>query len=274
MKPTTSHPSSLPTLLQAAFWRGGGDVSVVARRAWRAGLGLWLAAMIATPIALWSFGPNAFALMATLGVLAHTAASSTPLVIHWGWRRWLELFLPLLALVWLLEWIGVATGWPFGEYHYTAALQPQLLSIPLTVALAWAMMLIPSWAVGAAIVGNTKGRLSWKAAAVAAAAFTAWDLYLDPQMVARGLWVWEQPGVYFGVPWVNYAGWFAASLALGLILRPRELPRLPLLVIYALTWLFQGLALGLFWGQPGPALWGLAGMGIFAVLAWRAEAIR
>jgi uncharacterized membrane protein len=264
----------LASLAYCALRGTGEGVSPTAARAWRIALSLWLAAMIATPVALWSLGPSAFAPMATLGVLAHTAASSTPLVTHWGWRRWLELFLPLLALVWLLEWIGVAMGWPFGEYHYTIALQPQLLSIPLTVALAWAMMLIPSWAVGAAIVGDTTGRLSWKAAVVAAAAFTAWDLYLDPQMVARGLWVWEQPGVYFGVPWVNYAGWFAASLALGLILRPRDLPRLPLLVIYALTWLFQGLALGLFWGQPGPALCGLMGMGIFAVLAWRAETLR
>jgi hypothetical protein len=247
----------LASLAYCALRGTGEGVSPTAARAWRIALSLWLAAMIATPVALWSLGPSAFAPMATLGVLAHTAASSTPLVTHWGWRRWLELFLPLLALVWLLEWIGVAMGWPFGEYHYTIALQPQLLSIPLTVALAWAMMLIPSWAVGAAIVGDTTGRLSWKAAVVAAAAFTAWDLYLDPQMVARGLWVWEQPGVY-----------------LGLILRPRDLPRLPLLVIYALTWLFQGLALGLFWGQPGPALCGLMGMGIFAVLAWRAETLR
>jgi putative membrane protein len=90
-------------------------------------------------------------------------------------------------------------------------------------------------------------------------------------MVARGLWIWNEGGGYFGIPWVNFAGWWLSAASLTLIVRPDSLPRRPLLVIYTLTWLFQALGLGLFWGQPGPALIGLLVMGAFTYLAWKAE---
>lgn len=278
--PFNSMPSAEPranhlaALAQTAFWRGGQDTSLAAQRIWRAGLGSWLAVMIATPILLWTVGSGTFPALATLGVLAHASASSIPLVTAWGWRRWLRLLLPFVVAVWLVEWIGVQTGLPFGAYHYTAQLQPQVLQIPLSVTVAWYMMLIPAWAVGGSITPRQARAASWIPAALAATAFTAWDLYLDPQMAARGLWVWETPGAYFGVPLLNYAGWWLISFGLTLVLRPKDLPRLPLLAIYTLTWLFQGLALGVFWGQPGPALCGFLVMGFFTLLAWRAEARR
>ncbi len=271
MSSAESRPIRLTELARAAFWRGGEDVPRAAQRAWQTGLGLWLAAMIATPILLWTLGPRTFAAMAMLGVLAHAAVTSIPLVTAWGWRGWLRLLLPLVVAVWLVEWIGVQAGLPFGSYHYTPRLQPQVLQIPLSVPLAWYMMLIPAWAVARSIAPRGPGAADWRHAALAATAFTAWDLYLDPQMVARGLWLWETPGAYFGVPLLNYAGWWLVSFGLTLVLRPRDLPRLPLLAIYSLTWVFQGLALGVFWEQPGPALCGFLAMGTFALLAWRAE---
>jgi len=272
MSSPESRPARLVALARAAFWRGGPQTPPAAQRAWRAGLVLWLAVMIATPIAVWTIGPQSFPTMAALGVLAHACATSIPVITAWGWNRWLRLLLSLVVVVWLIEWVGTQSGLPFGSYHYTPELQPQVWGIPLSVTLAWYMLLIPAWSVARSLVPRPTGAGNWLFAAVAATAFTAWDLYLDPQMVARGLWVWDSPGAYFGVPLLNYAGWWLVSFVLSLILRPRDLPRLPLLAIYTLTWLFQGLALGVFWGQPGPALCGFVAMGFFAVLAWRAEA--
>jgi putative membrane protein len=261
-------------LIRSAFWRGGEATALAAQRAWRAGLAFWLAAMIATPIALWTLGPATFAPMAMLGVLAHATATSIPLLTGLGWRRWLAILVPFVIVVWLVEWIGVQTGVPFGSYGYTPALQPQLLRVPIWVPLAWYMMLVPAWAVGRSLARRERAGLDWRHAALAATAFTAWDLYLDPQMIARGLWTWSIPGAYFGVPLLNYAGWWVVSFALTLALRPASLPQRPLLAIYTLTWLFQGMALGIFWGQPGPALCGFLAMGTFVLLAWRAEARR
>jgi putative membrane protein len=52
---------------------------------------------------------------------------------------------------------------------------------------------------------------------------TAWDLFLDPQMVAEGFWRWTRPGRYRGVPLTNFGGWFAAGVAVMAIL-DRVLP--------------------------------------------------
>ena len=37
---------------------------------------------------------------------------------------------------------------------------------------------------------------------------TAWDLIMDPIMVAGGNWVWDVKGAYFGIPLQNYWGWW------------------------------------------------------------------
>jgi hypothetical protein len=94
-------------------------------------------------------------------------------------------------------------------------------------------------------------------------------------MVARGLWEWDSTTIgnlaagYFGIPWSNYLGWWVSSTLLTLLLRPKNLPAAPLLMIYTLTWLFQAMGLGVFWGQSGPAFTGFIAMGFFALLAWR-----
>jgi hypothetical protein len=88
-------------------------------------------------------------------------------------------------------------------------------------------------------------------------------------MVAGGLWTWEISGAYFGIPLLNYLGWWLVSVVITLIVRPDDLPAAPLLIIYSLTWLYQAVGLGVFLDQIGPALSGFIGMGIFTVLAWR-----
>jgi putative membrane protein len=44
-------------------------------------------------------------------------------------------------------------------------------------------------------------------------ALTAWDLFLDPQMVGEGYWRWVRAGRYRGIPVTNYLGWLATSTA-------------------------------------------------------------
>jgi hypothetical protein len=127
---------------------------------------------------------------------------------------------------------------------------------------AWLMMLPPAWAIGQAVAGGQ--RLLFIAAS--ALAFTAWDLFLDPQMVSWQLWLWDQPGGYFGIPWVNYLGWFGAAAVITAIAAPPPPPVGQLGLIYAITWLLETVGLGVFWRQPRPALCGFLGMG--AMLAW------
>ena len=75
------------------------------------------------------------------------------------------------------EVLGVHTGFPFSDYAYTAALQPQLFDVPVLIPLAWAMMAYPAWRIGELIGNRPLTR-----AIAAAGALAAWDVALDPQM--------------------------------------------------------------------------------------------
>ncbi|HEU5023457.1 MAG TPA: carotenoid biosynthesis protein [Spirillospora sp.] len=115
------------------------------------------------------------------------------------------------ALGYGAEWIGVRTGVPFGRYSYTEVLQPQVGGVPVAVAAAWAGMGLASYAVAATLVPT--GRPGTRIV-VGALALTAWDLFLDPQMLRQGLWTWARRGAYRGVPASNFAGWLVVSALL------------------------------------------------------------
>ena len=254
--------------LGQAFRFGEGEAPLV----WRLALAVWVAVLIVTPISLWVFREAVFPAMATLGVLAQAAVTLLALARAWPPRRLLFAAAIILVGTWAVEWLGSSTGFPFGHYHYTGALQPQAFGVPLLIPFAWLMMLGPAWAVADVILSGQRTRLGrWYVplfALLAGAAFTAWDFYLDPQMVNKGLWLWELAGGYFGIPWVNFAGWWLSAALLTVLVRPADLPRVPLVLVYALTWVFQAVGLGVFWGQPGPALVGFVVMGVFVLWAW------
>ncbi|OLT11740.1 hypothetical protein BJF79_23775 [Actinomadura sp. CNU-125] len=116
-----------------------------------------------------------------------------------------------VSLGFAAEWVGVRAGVPFGRYSYTKVLRPQVGGVPVAVAAAWAGMGLASHAVAATLV--PEGR-RWTRVAVGALALTAWDLFLDPQMLRLGLWRWARSGVYRGVPVGNFAGWLGVSALL------------------------------------------------------------
>ncbi|MBI5671426.1 MAG: carotenoid biosynthesis protein [Chloroflexi bacterium] len=233
---------------------------------------LWTLSMIALPLLRWTVGDSLLAFGVTMTVVLQAAAVLTALGSAWGVRRAAVMAGSIMVLAWLVEWAGSFTGVPFGAYRYTERLQPQLAGVPLLIPLAWLMMLPSAWALAAVVVGT---RRRWRFALVAALAFTAWDLFLDPQMTSWGIWAWATPSGYFGIPWVNFLGWIVSSFLMTFILRPTRLPLHPLLFIYAVTWVFMTIGLAAFWGLPGPALGGFVGMGTFVALAslalWREE---
>ena len=117
-----------------------------------------------------------------------------------------------VVLTSLVEQLGVRTGRPFGTYDYTGALRPQLGGVPVIVPLAWAAMTPPAHAAADAAFGRRSNPASRVLAG--AAALTAWDLFLDPQMTREGFWRWAPGGGYRGVPLSNFGGWFVTSAAL------------------------------------------------------------
>ena len=234
---------------------------------------LWVVTMISLPIVGWTLGEAALIRGMSFGVLTQGIAVLMILVNAWGVPKTIKTFAIVGVLSYFAEFIGSKTGIPFGKYHYTDVLQPQLAGVPLLIPLAWMMMLPPAWAMASALVSRTHSKLprfqfTIYYSLISALAFTAWDLFLDPQMVRWNFWVWEIPGQYFGIPLVNYLGWVLVSALLTLAANPKDLPVRPLMLVYVLTWLLQTIGQGVFWAQPGPAMFGFLGMGIFVLLAF------
>ncbi len=219
---------------------------------------LWLLTMISLPIVRRLCGTAGEPVAISLGVLLQSVLVGALLLEHWGPARAVATAGGVVVLAWLVEFSGSRTGYPFGGYVYTERLRPQIGHVPIAVPLAWLMMLPPSWAVSEAVLGTSSGPAF---VLLAAAAFTAWDLFLDPQMVTWGFWRWERRGGYFGVPISNYLGWFVVAALMTAVLQPPAMPVHALLVIYGVTWILQTIAQLVFWNLRGPGMIGALAMG-------------
>ncbi|MEU4236622.1 carotenoid biosynthesis protein [Actinoplanes sp. NPDC026619] len=179
-----------------------------------------------------------------------------------------------------VEAIGVATGFPFGTYDYSGELGPKLLEVPLIIPLAWTWMAWPAWIAATHLTKRPLARIG-----LAGLGLAAWDLFLDPQMVAEGYWRWHSPtpalpGVP-GIPIGNYLGWLGFALLLMLALsaaggRSIKTPTegdAPILTLWFWTYASSVLAHAVFLGLPASAAWGAVVMGA-AVLPVAAKMIR
>ena len=168
------------------------------------------------------------------------------------------------------ELVGVTTGRPFGHYRYTDRLGPRVGGVPVLAAAAWALMARPAWIAAGWLSARPALRVP-----VAAAALTAWDVYLDPRMAREAYWVWPRGGRYEGVPASNFAGWFGTGLvvfaaAAALDPRPPDAADDGALALYAWTWIGEAYANAALWRRPVTAGAGAAAMGAIAAPAlWR-----
>lgn len=228
-------------------------------------ISLWIITLLSMPFIEDNYGENIFTLGIVFSVIIQALSVLSILKNAIGIKQTAYITFAVIFLTWIVEAIGAATGFPFGRYYYTEKLQPKLLNVPVLIPLAWLMMLPPSWAIAQRITRQEKGT---KFIILSGLAFTAWDLFLDPQMVKWGLWVWEKPNGYFGIPFTNFLGWFFSAILITVLIRPVSLPKQPLLMIYSLTWIMETVGLIAFWDLKGPALSGFLGMGIFILLAY------
>jgi len=170
----------------------------------------------------------------------------------------------------LAELSGVHTGIPFGDYRYTGGLGPTVAAVPLVVAAAWLMMAHPARVVAERLSRRRPARI-----AVTAVALAAWDVFLDPQMVAAHHWHWSDPTPHLpgvgDVPLSNFGGWFLVAALIAVALdaaSPREVAGGddgPMLLLWMWTWLSSTLANAAFFHRPAVAAWGFVAMGVVGV---------
>jgi putative membrane protein len=201
---------------------------------------------------------------------AFTATSAVEAVEARGARRGLGLLAGAAAVGLAAEWVGVATGRPFGRYAYSDRLGPRVGGVPLLAGAAWAMMARPAWVAAGHAAGTGRPVVR---VPLAAAALTAWDVFLDPRMVREGYWTWPGGGRYEAVPATNFLGWWGTGLVLfgawtaleGA--EPADAGDDGALALYAWTWVGEAVANAVVWRRPRVALAGAAAMGAVAVPA-------
>ena len=136
------------------------------------------------------------------------------------------------GVAWGFETMSVLTGFPFGHYHYTRG--PLLGIVPLPLGFGYFSPGVFVWMITSILLDkkdiSMKGTDIVLLPFIAAFIQTMWDLCYDPvgSTITRG-YVWEEGGVYFGVPVANFLGWifcafimfFVFSLYLSRDKRPR-----------------------------------------------------
>ena len=146
-------------------------------------------------------------LLAFLFALLHASLRIGP-------RRGLLLLILTFSVSLLFESVGVLTGLVYGPYHYTDRLGPRFLGlVPYLIPIAWFMMMYPATIIAERLAPQGWPRWAWRlaVATLGGLVMTAWDLSMDPMMVAGGHWVWEVQGAYFGIPLHNFWGWWLTT---------------------------------------------------------------
>jgi putative membrane protein len=139
----------------------------------------------------------------------------------------------------------------------------------IVIPLAWCMAAYPML-----LMARRLAPSRWAVTLIGAWTITAWDLFLDPQMVGEGHWAFADPTPALpgspGIPLSNYAGWFATGLLIFWVLdhlpRTAADDRMPSVL---LLWMYASnvMAAAVFFGRPAVALWGGLAMGV-TVLPW------
>lgn len=122
-----------------------------------------------------------------------------------------------------LEYVGVVTGVPFGEYRYTGVLVPELPGgVPVAIGFAWLLIVVGALFTAHRFLAYVKQtHLSpWPAIMLGAVLAVGLDLLLEPVAYhVKRYWEWQTPLAegYYGVPWSNFATWFVAALLMNLL---------------------------------------------------------
>ena len=144
-----------------------------------------------------------------------------------GWRRVVGFAGCVWPVAWLAEFSSTRTGIPFGLYTYTQLTRGRelfLADVPVMDSLSFTFLAYASFCLArVALAGRAPSRPV--TAVLAGVLMMALDVVIDPLAVRGDRWFlgnlffYPEPGVYFGVPLSNFAGWvIVGTIGVGLYL--------------------------------------------------------
>lgn len=101
-----------------------------------------------------------------------------------------------------VEILGVATGFPFGDYWYGSNLGPKLVGVPLIIGVNW-------WLLAYSSVQMSKllQKSKWLKISVAALIMLVLDILIEQVAPTIDYWHWKSGAI----PTVNYVAWFVVG---------------------------------------------------------------
>lgn len=129
-------------------------------------------------------------------------------VLRHSSKKQAALFTLIAVLTYLIESLGIHTGFPFGDYVYGSSLGPQLYNVPILIGLLWLLLLL-----GASYFGGKISKQPVVHSLVVASIMTLLDFAIEPVAIRLDFWTWLSTEI----PWNNYAGWFGTALILSFI---------------------------------------------------------
>jgi uncharacterized membrane protein len=143
-------------------------------------------------------------------------------VRRYGWRHFVVFIILTFVISWSYETSSILTGFPFGHYVYTDKLGPKLWLVPLLIMPAYFSMGYIAWTLGHVLLDRFDDRLAGAEVVIvpvlASFVMVMWDLCIDPaSSTITGAWIWRDGGGYFGVPLVNFLGWYLCVFTIYLV---------------------------------------------------------
>jgi len=199
-----------------------------------------------------------------------------------GWKRTGVLFGMTWATALGCEFLSTRIGFPFGDYFYTGSTVGEelyIFNIPFMDSLSFTFLLYASYCMALLFVlpfhessnpldGHffLKDILSWPVIGLTCLLFMCIDIVIDPVALQGERWFlgqiygYSDPGVYFGVPLVNFMGWFIVGLLAMIGYRvvdqqPGILPKLPFTIPVREILLGCGLHYGVLLFNLGMTFW-------------------
>ncbi len=177
-----------------------------------------------------ALNPNYFKSLSSLNLLL----SSGLILIMSNQENW-KFYGSLLSIAFIgftLEVIGVKSEVIFGSYYYGSSLGLKFLSVPLLIAINWAILLY-----SASQFAKTKNRLL--NALISAFLMVFLDFFIEQNCAKFDFWYWKESIV----PIQNYMAWFVISFVLSLIFQKGICQRVNLTAkaFYVIQIIFFGL---------------------------------
>ena len=164
---------------------------------------------------------------ASIGSYVSTLLIALPttgaLFLYLGPSRAMLSLIALSTFAYAIEALGVATGFPYGPFHYGENLGPRVAGlVPYLLPVSYAPLVV------GAVAATWGSRLRLLHVLQATLLLVWMDAVLDPGATSLGFWVWPEAGVYYGVPLSNYAGWLlSGAVATALLLAVGRWPETP-----------------------------------------------